>query len=103
MTTTFKDCNPIKGKILIKDDDAAMTTDSGLYLPDQRTNESIVSGTVLKTSVKRLDNGVELPLDVQPGDKVLYSFHAGGRNIEVEDNETHRIVEQVELIAIVVE
>ena len=69
---------PIEDRLLVVPDDVARTTDSGLTIPDT-ARQIIVTGVVLSVGpgCARKEGGPVLPVDIQPGDRVLYERHMG--------------------------
>lgn len=68
---------PLEDKIVIKQDEAETRTASGLYIPDSN-KEKPQQGEVLAVGPgRRDDKGERIPMDVQVGDKVLYSKYGG--------------------------
>ena len=68
---------PLEDKILVQANEAETTTASGLVIPDT-AKEKPQEGEVLAVGPGRVDdNGKRVPLDVNVGDKVLYSKYGG--------------------------
>ena len=68
---------PLEDRIVIKQVEAEQTTASGLVIPDT-AKEKPQEGEVLSIGPGRVDdNGNRVPLDVQVGDKVIYSKYGG--------------------------
>ena len=68
---------PLEDKIVIKQAPAETTTASGLVIPDS-AKEKPQQGEVLAVGPgRRDDSGNRIPVDVQEGDKVLYSKYGG--------------------------
>jgi chaperonin GroES len=68
---------PLEDRILIKQVEAEQTTASGLVIPDT-AKEKPQEGEVLAVGPGRVDdNGNRVPLDVNVGDKVIYSKYGG--------------------------
>ena len=69
---------PLEDRIVIKSVEAEQTTASGLVIPDT-AKEKPQEGEVLAVGPGRWnDDGDErIPLDVQVGDRVLYSKYGG--------------------------
>lgn len=78
-------------------------TKSGILIPG-REKESTNQGTVISCGPGALlDNGVRVPMDVKPGDKVLYASFAGSP-IVVEgsdkDTETYLVLNERDILAV---
>jgi chaperonin GroES len=68
---------PLEDRIVVKALEAEQTTASGLVIPDT-AKEKPQEGEVLAIGPGRVDdNGNRVPLDVQVGDKVIYSKYGG--------------------------
>lgn len=63
---------PLGDRVLVKADDAEQTTASGIIIPDT-AKEKPQRGTVIAVGTGKKDE----PLNVKPGDKVLYGKYAG--------------------------
>ena len=74
MSVTIK---PLEDRIVIKSLEAEQTTASGLVIPDT-AKEKPQEGEVLAVGPGRIDDkGNRVPLDVQVGDRVIYSKYGG--------------------------
>jgi chaperonin GroES len=90
---------PLEDRILVKPLDAEQTTASGLVIPDT-AKEKPQEGEVLAVGPGRFEEGQRLPLDVNVGDKVVYSKYGG---TEVKYNgEEYLILSARDLLAVVV-
>jgi len=68
---------PLEDRIVVKTLEAEQTTASGLVIPDT-AKEKPQEGEVLAVGPGRVDdNGQRIPLDVEVGDKVIYSKYGG--------------------------
>jgi chaperonin GroES len=68
---------PLEDRILIKSVEAEKTTASGLVIPDT-AKEKPQEGEVLAVGPGRIDDkGNRVPVDVQVGDRVIYSKYGG--------------------------
>ena len=75
-TLTKVAIKPLEDRIVVQANDAESTTASGLVIPDT-AKEKPQEGTVLAVGPGRFEDGNRVPLDVQVGDKVLYSKYGG--------------------------
>ena len=75
-TATKVAIKPLEDRIVVQANDAESTTASGLVIPDT-AKEKPQEGTVLAVGPGRFEDGSRVPLDVQVGDKVLYSKYGG--------------------------
>ena len=68
---------PLEDRIVVKPLEAEQTTASGLVIPDT-AKEKPQEGEVLAVGPGRIDDkGNRVPLDVQVGDRVIYSKYGG--------------------------
>ena len=68
---------PLEDRIVIRQVEAEQTTASGLVIPDT-AKEKPQEGEVVAIGPGRIDdNGTRVPLDVNVGDKVIYSKYGG--------------------------
>lgn len=80
------DLKPLGDRVILKQDEAEVTTASGLYLASD-AKEKPQTGTVLAVGDGKLDkNGEHLPMPVKEGDKVIYSKY-GGTEITMDGEE----------------
>lgn len=78
---------PLGDKILVKRDEAAKKTDSGIYLPEgakDKPKTGIVEA--VGTGALNTDTGARIPLSVKKGDKVIFTSYAG-TEIKIEGGE----------------
>jgi len=75
-TATKVAIKPLEDRIVVQANDAESTTASGLVIPDT-AKEKPQEGTVLAVGPGRFEDGNRVPLDVEVGDKVLYSKYGG--------------------------
>ena len=96
MSVTIK---PLEDRILGKTLEAEQTTASGLVIPDT-AKEKPQEGEVLAVGPGRFEDGQRLPLDVQVGDKVIYSKY-GGTEVKY-DGQEYLILSARDILAVVV-
>jgi chaperonin GroES len=89
---------PLEDRILVKPLDAEQTTASGLVIPDT-AKEKPQEGEVLAVGPGRYEDGNRVPVDVQVGDKVVYSKY-GGTEVKY-DNEEYLILSARDVLAVV--
>lgn len=74
MSVTIK---PLEDRLVIKAVEAEQTTASGLVIPDT-AKEKPQEGEVVAVGPGRVDdNGNRVPLDVNVGDKIIFSKYGG--------------------------
>ncbi|MEX2485989.1 MAG: co-chaperone GroES [Nitriliruptoraceae bacterium] len=91
---------PLEDRVLVTLDENEETTASGLVIPDT-AKEKPQQGTVIAVGPgKRSDTtGEVIPLDVNEGDKVLFSKY-GGTEVKVEGQE-YLILAARDILAVV--
>jgi chaperonin GroES len=90
---------PLEDRILVRPEEGEETTISGIVIPDT-AKEKPQEGTVLAVGPgKRSDSGDLIPVDVNEGDRVMYSKY-GGTEIKV-DGEDLLILSSRDVLAIV--
>ncbi|MEX0873608.1 MAG: co-chaperone GroES [Actinomycetota bacterium] len=76
-TKTKTSIEPLEDRVVIRSLEAEEITSSGLVIPDT-AKEKPQEGEVIAAGPGRLDdNGKRVPMEVKPGDRVLYSKYAG--------------------------
>ncbi|GGL35607.1 co-chaperone GroES [Phycicoccus endophyticus] len=90
---------PLEDRIVIQSLEAEQTTASGLVIPDT-AKEKPQEGEVLAVGPGRIDDkGNRVPLDVQVGDRVIYSKY-GGTEIK-HQGEEYLILSARDVLAVV--
>lgn len=90
---------PLADRVLVKPDAAEQKTASGLYIASN-AQEKPQRGTVVAVGEgKRAENGERIPVDVKPGDKVIYGKF-GGNEIKV-DGEDYLLMRADDIYAVV--
>ncbi|HET7900046.1 MAG TPA: co-chaperone GroES [Candidatus Nanopelagicales bacterium] len=95
MSVTIK---PLEDRILVKALEAEQTTASGLVIPDT-AKEKPQEGEVLAVGPGRFEDGQRLPLDINVGDKVIYSKY-GGTEVKY-DGQEYLILSARDVLAVV--
>jgi chaperonin GroES len=75
-TETRVGIKPLEDRIVIQVLEAEQTTASGIVIPDT-AKEKPQEGRVLAVGPGRYEDGNRVPLDVNVGDKVLFSKYGG--------------------------
>ena len=90
---------PLEDRIVVKSVEAEQTTASGLVIPDT-AKEKPQEGEVLAVGPGRIDDkGNRVPLDINVGDRVIYSKY-GGTEIK-HGGEEYLILSARDVLAIV--
>src|SRR6185312_10340712 len=90
---------PLYDRIVIRRVEAeAEKTHGGLYIPDSAKEKPQEGEVVAVGKGKRLEDGKVVPLDVQPGDRILFGKYSGS-DIKI-DNEEYMIMREDEVLGI---
>lgn len=91
---------PLYDRIVVKRVEAeAEKTHGGLYIPDSAKEKPQEGEVVAVGKGKRLEDGKVVPLDVQPGDRILFGKYSG-TEIKVDDNE-YLILREDEVLGVI--
>jgi len=77
---------PLQDRILVKRLSGEEKTKGGIIIPDSAKEKPFEGEVIAVGNGKILDNGTKQPLEVKPGDKVLFSKYAG-TEVKIEDEE----------------
>jgi chaperonin GroES len=94
---------PLGDKILVKRDEAASKTESGIFLPENARREGrVIFGTVKAVGNGTLDKttGQRIPLELKTGDRILFSKPYEPNVVKMEDDELW-IIENAEVVAVI--
>jgi chaperonin GroES len=90
---------PLQDRVIVKRVAEDQTTMGGIIIPDT-AKEKPVEGTVLAVGNGRvLEDGTVRPLDVKPGDRILFAKFAG-TEITL-DGDEHLVIREAEILGIV--
>ena len=91
---------PLGDKILVKRDEAASKTDTGIFLPET-SKDKPKTGTIEAVGTGNLntDTGERIPLTVKKGDRVIFTSYAG-TEIKL-DGIDHIILSEDEVLGII--
>ena len=90
---------PLGERVVIELLESEEKTKSGIVLPDT-AKEKPQTGKVLAVGTgKRLENGKVIPLEVKPGDTVLFAKYAG-TEVKI-DGEEYMVLKENDILAVV--
>lgn len=73
----IKNVKPLKDKILVRRLETKEVTESGIIIPDTAQKKNTKAVVVAVGEGKISDRGVRIPIDLNPGDFVIFQDHAG--------------------------
>ncbi len=77
MADKKQNLKPLGDKVVVEVIDEPQTTVSGIVLPDSAKEKSQRGKVIAVGSGKLLDNGTREPMEVKPGDTVLFAKYGG--------------------------
>jgi chaperonin GroES len=96
MATKLK---PLHDRVLIQPIEGEERTRGGIIIPDTAKEKPMQGKVVACGPGARGEDGKILPLDVKPGDKVLYGKWSG-TEVKIEDEE-YLIVKEADILGVV--
>ncbi|NWF80683.1 MAG: co-chaperone GroES [Chloroflexi bacterium] len=91
---------PLGDRVVVKPMEREERTKGGIFLPDTASKERPMEGTVLAVGEgRRDDNGKLIPMNVKPGDKVLFAKYSG-TEFKIDDVE-YLILSEKDVLGIV--
>ena len=91
---------PLGDKILVKRDEAATKTDSGIFLPESAKDKPKQGKVVaLGSGILNKDKGTYVPFTVKKGDTVIFSSYSG-TEVKI-DGDPYLIITEEEILGIV--
>jgi chaperonin GroES len=89
---------PLYDRIVVKRIEQQEQMQGGLYIPDSAKEKPQEGEVVAVGKGKRLEDGKVIPLDVQPGDRILFGKYSGS-DIKIEAEE-YLIMREDEVLGI---
>lgn len=89
---------PLNDRLVVKAVTPVEKTAGGIFLPDSAQEKPQEAEVVAVGPGKTLDNGTVIPLEVKPGDIIVYAKY-GGTEIKIGGNE-YVILRQDDVLAI---
>jgi chaperonin GroES len=90
---------PLQDRILVKRIEEQEKTAGGIYIPDTAKEKPVMGQVVSVGKGKRGEDGKVIPLDVKPGDKVLFGKYSGNE-VKVEADE-YLIMREDDILGII--
>lgn len=90
---------PLHDRVVVRRLDEEKTTAGGIVLPDSATEKPMEGEVISVGNGKISENGEVHPLDVKPGDKVLFGKYSG-TEVKV-DGEELLIMREDDIMAVV--
>jgi chaperonin GroES len=89
---------PLYDRIVVKRVEQQEQMQGGLYIPDTAKEKPQEGEVVAVGKGKRLEDGKLVPLDVQPGDRILFGKYSGN-DIKI-DNDEYLIMREDEVLGV---
>jgi chaperonin GroES len=89
---------PLHDRVLVRRIEEAETVRGGIIIPDTAKEKPQEGEAIAVGNGKLLDSGQRVPLDVKPGDRVLFGKY-GGNEIKL-DGEDYLILREDEILAV---
>ena len=89
---------PLYDRIVVKRVEEKEQMKGGLYIPDSAKEKPQEGEVIAVGKGKRLEDGKVIPLDVQPGDRILFGKYSGS-DIKLDDDE-YLIMREDEVLGI---
>src|SRR6202034_3573962 len=87
---------PLHDRVLVRRLEEKETVKGGIIIPDS-AREKPQEGEVVAVGAGRIEKGTRIPLDVKPGDKILFGKYSGN-DIKIDDEE-FMIMKEDEILA----
>lgn len=90
---------PLQDRVIIKRLDNERTTASGIVIPESAAEKPDQGEVIAVGPGRKSDNGTTIPMEVNVGDKVLFSKYTG-QTVKV-DGEDLLVIQEDEILAII--
>ena len=90
---------PLHDRIVVKRVPEAEKTSGGLYIPESAKEKPVEGEVVAVGNGKLLEDGKLRPLDVKPGDRILFGKYSG-TDVKI-GGEDHLILREEEVLGVV--
>jgi chaperonin GroES len=92
------DIRPLHDRVVVKRIEEGETMQGGLYIPDSAKEKPQQGEVVAVGNGKRTEEGKTLPMDVKPGDRILFGKYSGN-DIKLDGNE-YLIMREDEILGV---
>lgn len=89
---------PLEDRVVVKPNTEEERTKGGIVLPDTAKERPQEGEVIAVGPGKLLENGQRAPMDVKPGDKIIFAKY-GGTEVKIEGEE-YIILRQSDILAI---
>ena len=90
---------PLQDRVIVKRVQEEEKTKGGIIIPDTAKEKPLEGRVVAVGNGKVLDNGTVRPLNVKPGDRVLFVKYAGNE-VKI-DGDEHLILREDDILAVI--
>ncbi len=90
---------PLYDKVLIRRLDVSETTEGGIIIPDTAAEKPQQAEVIAVGKGRPIENGEILPLDVKPGDRVIFGKY-GGSEVSL-GGEDYLIIPEHEILGVI--
>jgi chaperonin GroES len=90
---------PLQDRVIIKRVEEDEKTAGGIIIPDTAKEKPMEGEVVAVGNGKILDNGTKVPIEVKPGDRILFGKYAG-TEVKIEGVE-HLIMREDDILGII--
>lgn len=90
---------PLHDRVLVRRVEEERMSAGGIVIPDSATEKPMQGEIIAAGKGKKLEDGTVLPLDVQVGDKILFTKYAGSE-IKV-DGEELLVMREDDIVGVV--
>jgi chaperonin GroES len=98
-TQATTNIRPLGDRVVVKAVEREEQTNSGIYLPDTAKEKPQEAVVVAVGPGKLLENGTRVPIDLQEGDRILFSKYAG---TEIKQGtEEYLILRESDILAVI--
>jgi chaperonin GroES len=92
------DIRPLHDRVVVKRIEEGESMQGGLYIPDSAKEKPQQGEVVAVGKGKRTEEGKQLPMDVQVGDRILFGKYSGN-DIKLDGNE-YLIMREDEILGV---